>query len=120
MGKLIFKRVKKRDQERGKEREEAMNIQRRYIRRIVALVLAGLLLAPAAVWGQDQDKPTGTEIAFDLVIARPLGIVGLALGTSFFVVSYPFAVITGSAKTTADALVVQPYEFTFERDLGSY
>jgi hypothetical protein len=97
-----------------------MNVHRRHVRRIVALVLAGLLLAPAAVWGQSQDEPSGTEIVFDLAVARPLSFMGMIVGTSIFVVSYPVAVITGSAKTTADALVVQPYEFTFERDLGKY
>ena len=106
-----------------------MNIQRRYMTGIVAIVLAGFLFAPAVVWGQDQDrevwgqgpdKPTGTEIVADLVLARPLGIMGLAVGTGLFLVSYPFAVVTGSAKSTADALVAAPYEFTFERHLGTY
>jgi hypothetical protein len=97
-----------------------MNVRKSHMRRIVAIILAGLLLAPAVVWGQGQDKPEGTEIVFDLVIARPAGFMGLVLGTSIFLVSYPFAVVTGSAKNTAHALVTEPYEFTFERDLGSY
>jgi hypothetical protein len=125
----VSRSLKKLDRELREAREVAMNVQRRYMTGIVAVVLAGLLLAPAVVWGQGQDKevwgqgpdrPEGTEIVFDLVIARPLGVVGLALGTSIFLVSYPFAVVTGSAKSTAHALVAEPYTFTFERGLGIY
>ncbi|OGP92741.1 MAG: hypothetical protein A2Z19_04070 [Deltaproteobacteria bacterium RBG_16_54_18] len=97
-----------------------MNVRKSHMRRIIAIVLASLLLAPALVWGQGEDQPGGTEIVFDLVIARPLGFVGLVLGTSIFLATYPCAVVTGSAKKTAHALVTEPYEFTFERDLGSY
>jgi hypothetical protein len=62
----------------------------------------------------------GTDITFDLMIARPLGFVSVALGTSLFVVTLPFAVATGSADNTAKALVAKPYNFTFVRDLGEY
>jgi len=81
----------------------------------------GFVGAPSMVWAQDVvDEPTGTEITFDLMIARPLGFVSTALGTSIFVVTLPFAVATGSAKNTAKALVAEPYNFTFVRDLGEY
>jgi hypothetical protein len=92
---------------------------------IVVIVLTGIVGLPPVVWAQEtytqqMDKPTGTEIVFDLAIARPLGFVGLALGTTFFIVSFPFAVITGSTKNTAATLVGEPYNFTFVRELGEY
>jgi hypothetical protein len=87
---------------------------------VMIAILAGLLGVPPVVWAQDIYEPTGTEITFDLMIARPVGFMGLALGTTVFVVSLPFAVATGSAKKTANALVSEPYNFTFVRDLGDY
>ena len=92
---------------------------------IAAIVLAGIVGLPPVVWaqetyGQQVDKPTGTEIVFDFIIARPLGFVGLAMGTTFFIASFPLAVITGSAKNTASALVGEPFNFTFVRGLGEY
>jgi len=87
---------------------------------IVAIVLAGILGAPPVVWAQETDKPTGTEITFDFIIARPLGLVGLAMGTTIFIATFPLAAITGSTKNTASALVGEPFDFTFVRGLGEY
>lgn len=93
------------------------------LRGVVIAILLGFVGAPPMAWAQDDmnfEKPTGTEITFDLMIARPVGFVSVALGASLFVVSLPFAVATGSADNTADALVAKPYNFTFVRDLGEY
>lgn len=97
-----------------------MSLRKGIIVGVVVAVLASLLGAPSVVWAQEVDKPTGTEITFDFVIARPLGIVSFALGTTIFVATFPLAVATGSAKNTADALVSEPFNFTFVRGLGEY
>jgi hypothetical protein len=97
-----------------------MSVRKGIVVGAIIAMLACFLGAPSAVWSAEMDKPTGTEIAFDFVIARPLGVVGLALGTTFFVVTFPLAVVTGSTKDTADALVAEPYKFTFVRELGEY
>jgi hypothetical protein len=98
-----------------------MALRKRIMRGCITTVLVSFLLAPQVVWGQQTaDKPEGTEIVFDFVIARPVGVLSLVLGTSIFLVSYPIAVLTGSGKNTADALVAEPYKFTFERELGTY
>jgi hypothetical protein len=100
-----------------------MALKKWITRGIVIAILLGFVGAPSMVWAQDDwnlDEPTGTDITFDLMIARPLGFVSVALGTSLFVVTLPFAVATGSADNTAKALVAKPYNFTFVRDLGEY
>ncbi|MCC6346579.1 MAG: hypothetical protein IT388_05265 [Nitrospirales bacterium] len=56
----------------------------------------------------------------DTVIVRPLGIASLALGTAGFIVSLPFALISGSVDTTARELVEEPFRFTFTRPLGDF
>lgn len=97
-----------------------MALKQWILRGVVIAILLGFVGVPPTVWAQELDEPTGTEITFDLMIARPVGFVSLALGASIFVVSLPFAVATGSADNTADALVAKPYDFTFVRDLGEY
>lgn len=92
---------------------------------IVVIVLAGMLGAPPVVWAQEvyaqqTDRPAGTEIVFDFIIARPVGIASLAVGTTLFIVSFPLAVLTGSTGDTAHALVGEPFNFTFVRGLGEY
>ncbi len=87
----------------------------------IAMVVIVLLFGSAGgVWAEEEKKPEGTEIIFDLAIARPLGFASLVLGTSVFIVSLPFVAIVGDTKQTAEALVVEPYRFTFVRDLGKY
>lgn len=108
---------------RKEQREVAMALKKWIARGVVITILLGFVVVPSMVWAQDDwnlDEPTGTDIVFDFMIARPLGFVSVALGTSLFVVTLPFAVVTGSAGNTAKALVAQPYNFTFVRDLGEY
>ena len=105
-----------------------MSLRKGIVIGIVAIVLYGIVGLPPAVWAQEEVynpmewgyRPTGTEIVFDFFIARPLGLVGLAVGSTVFLVSFPLAVITNSTKDTADALVAQPFDFTFVRGMGQY
>jgi hypothetical protein len=96
-----------------------MSLRKGIVVGVIVTVLVCFLGAPV-VWAEDFDKPTGTEVTFDLMIARPLGIVSLAAGTSIFIASLPFAAVAGSVKNTGNALVGEPYRFTFIRDLGEY
>ena len=100
-----------------------MTLRKWIIVGVVLTVLISFLGTPPVVWAvetEEWDKPSGTEIIFDLAIARPLGLVGVALGTTIFVASLPFTVAVGRVDDTADALVAEPYNFTFVRDLGDY
>jgi len=103
-----------------------MSLKKGIVIGIVAIVLYGIVGLPSVVWAQETygpqltNKPTGTEILFDLVLIRPLGMVGLALGTTVFVAALPFLLVTGSAENAADALVDEPFKFTFVRGMGQY
>jgi len=61
--------------------------------------------------------------AFAMVIDVPIRVVGLGLaliGSAFFVVALPFALTSGSTGDAWDALVIEPFEFTFTRPLGKF
>lgn len=89
---------------------------------MVFVFVATIFGAPTCGWSDDEERerPEGTEIIFDLAIARPLGFVGLTVGTSVFIAAFPFILVVGKVSDAADALVAEPYRFTFIRDLGSY
>jgi hypothetical protein len=94
---------------------------------IIAIVLYGIVGLPPIVWAQDkynpqqmETKPTGTEIMFDLIVMRPLGMAGLALGTTLFAATLPFLIVTQSVENAADTLVDEPFKFTFVRGMGQY
>ncbi len=66
-----------------------------------------------------QERPG----SFAMVIDVPIRIVGLGLaiiGSAFFVAALPFALTSGSTGDAWDALVVEPFKFTFTRPLGKF
>ena len=61
--------------------------------------------------------------AFAMVIDVPIRILSLGLamvGTAFFIVALPFALSSGSTGDSWDALVAEPFQFTFTRPLGKF
>ena len=79
------------------------------------LTIACLFLALTAgnVSGVLPEERTG---AFAMVIDVPIRILSLGLamvGTAFFIVALPFALSSGSTGDAWDALVAEPFQFTF-------
>ncbi len=91
---------------------------RKTFERMIGLaVIAALALALVPqVWAYRDWDSTPMEV--DAWALRPLGIAATVLGAVSFVVALPFAAITGTTEDAADALVVAPYKFTFERPMG--
>jgi hypothetical protein len=64
-----------------------------------------------------SESTSGAVIA-DVVVVRPGCLVATAIGSAFFIVSLPVALISRSVKKTAHTLVVKPAKATFTRPLG--
>ena len=64
------------------------------------------------------EAPSGYAMLGDLLIARPLLILGTVVGTAAFIVSLPFSALGGNVKESADALVATPGREAFVRCLG--
>jgi hypothetical protein len=62
--------------------------------------------------------PSTGAIAADVLILRPLSLIGTVLGTAVFVVGLPFEAIAGDVSDPARRLVVEPAKYTFTRPLG--
>jgi hypothetical protein len=87
------------------------------MKKTVALLLALMIIfTSSAVFA--KEKPAAVNIIGDMVLLRPLGVCTLVIGTAFFIVSLPIAVISQSTKQTAEVLVTDPFKFTFTRPLG--
>ncbi len=88
------------------------------MKKILVILLVMVMLfssAPAFAASSDIDA---VDIIFDTVALRPLGMVSTAFGSAFFVVSLPFAAITGSVGKSYELLVKDPFDYTFRRPLG--
>lgn len=91
---------------------------------IVFLVIASLVLITSwsAVLAKDQlDEQSinpDTRMVGDLVLIRPLGIIGTAAGSVLFVLSWPFSALGGNSQEAFQKMVVEPAKYTFQRPLG--
>jgi len=91
---------------------------KREVKVIAALMLAlGLVMGSVSPLCAYRDWDT-TPVEVDGLVLRPLGIGATILGAAAFLAVLPFAAITGTVESTADALVMEPYRFTFERPVG--
>ena len=87
----------------------------------VALACGSLSMATSASAGETYDfnsKPNTGEILIDLLVMRPLMLVGTVAGAAAFIVSIPFSALGGNVPETAQTLVVEPAQYTFLRPLG--
>ena len=84
---------------------------------IASVLMAGATPARADVWAQAGDN---AEVAFDLLILRPLNAVALGLGTVFFCASAPFVWPSDGLSTAFDVFIFAPYEYTVLRPLGEF
>ncbi|MCR9261713.1 MAG: hypothetical protein NXH95_18495 [Pseudomonadaceae bacterium] len=85
---------------------------------LLTWITAGALLLSAAPGFASDNEPSAGEMAADIVIARPLGLVTTVLGGAAFVVSLPFSALGGNVEEAADALFLDPAKATFVRCLG--
>ena len=66
-----------------------------------------------------DDTPSAGEMVFDLLVIRPVALVGTVLGAGLFIVSLPLTAIQGDIEGPAKRLVAEPLNYTFTRPLGS-
>jgi hypothetical protein len=76
----------------------------------VAIVILSLMF-PALGFADEE------AVVADFLV-RPLGFVGLTLGSAAFVVALPVSIVVGGTDRMAETLVMKPYRFTFQRDMG--
>ncbi|MBI5901945.1 MAG: hypothetical protein HZB84_00450 [Deltaproteobacteria bacterium] len=91
------------------------------MKKIFAVILTVSVLlcsVPATSLAYEEKEPSGTEIALDIILIRPLGVASVAAGAAFFVVGLPFTLPTMSVGLAARKLVVEPFKYTFVRPIG--
>lgn len=84
--------------------------------RAIAFALA-LTIASSPLLAQTP-PPSGSDMFVDLVVTRPLGLLGIIVGSAAFVVALPFTIPSGSVGRSAEELVKKPVRYTFNRPLG--
>ncbi len=78
-------------------------------------LVGATLLAAAATPALAANPVAATA---DLLVVRPIGLVGTVAGAGFWLVTSPFTFINGTAAENFDLLVKTPADYTFRRPLG--
>ncbi|BBO68766.1 hypothetical protein DSCA_26960 [Desulfosarcina alkanivorans] len=91
---------------------------------IVLLTVLALVAVPcttcfAQELEQDDDIVAG-KMAGDALVVRPLGLCATLIGGAVFLVSLPFSALGGNTKPAYEALLMDPFNFTFNRPLGDF
>lgn len=58
------------------------------------------------------------QMAADLLVIRPLGLVATICGGAVYLLSLPFSAAGGNTKEVFQKTVAEPAAFTFKRPLG--
>lgn len=85
---------------------------------LAVLVISTATALPAVAEDQLPEERRGGDMAFDLILARPTGLLGIIGGSVLFVISLPFTIPSGSMDAAAEELVKKPINYTFKRPLG--
>ena len=117
-----------------------MNLLGRFLRRLPHWLLLVVLLTtlpgsaglaqdaspdphPLAAEAPDPDafRPSDVgRVALDVLLLRPLGVAASAAGLAAFVVSVPFVAASSGIRTSWEAFVLGPTEYTFSRPIGEF
>lgn len=91
--------------------------------RLRILLLAAVLSASPAVSFADVrtvEPPSAAAMAADMLLVRPLGVMGTVVGTGLFVISLPLSALGMNPEEAAQRLVAEPARYTFVRPLGDF
>ncbi len=65
-----------------------------------------------------RPTPNPMNVATDILVLRPVGLVMIPVTAIIYVIGYPFIKASGTEEETYQALVGDTIEYTFERPLG--
>ena len=92
------------------------------IRKTLVMALSMLILFSSAAFadGMERERPTTGMKVLDLLVVRPLSIVGSTLTTAFYLVTAPITFPSGVSEPAARILVEAPWRYTGMRYLGDF
>ena len=88
------------------------------MKNLIRIAFLGLLLVGPVQAAQVEENPDGITMMSDLLVARPLGLALLGLGTVTYIATLPISILGGNAGDAGKALVLKPAEEVLLRCLG--
>ena len=90
------------------------------MRKLSLAVVFALALSSTSIRAAEAYEWRFARATTDILIARPFTFAATLLGGALWAVTLPITAPTRTSQETFDALVKQPFELTFDRELGEY
>jgi len=94
---------------------------------IILLVVGLVICSLGSVAGAEDEfarfpteERSAESMVFDVTLVRPLGIVGIVVGTGAFILSLPFSALGSNTDEAFERLMADPVRYTFKRPLGVF
>jgi hypothetical protein len=84
------------------------------------LILLSFVIVFTPVVALALESEQTEAIAADTLLMRPIGLASLVVGTSLFIVSFPFSVLGNNVHETQKVLIEDPFNYTFKRPVGEF
>jgi hypothetical protein len=83
------------------------------------MVLAfSLIMSAVPAFGAEPTD--GMAIVCDVLLARPVSLAAVVVGSALYIVALPFSIPSDSVGKTGQLLVEEPFKYTFFRPLGDF
>lgn len=87
---------------------------------VIALCISIIFSSSVFADEMEREEPTVGMKALDLLVVRPLSIVGSTASTAFYIVMVPITFPSGLSEPAARIFVEAPWRFTGMRYLGDF
>ena len=87
---------------------------------VIIYLIAAMIVTSIGATAFAQSTPSAGAMITDTVLARPLGLGALVVGTAAFIVSLPFSALGGNVGQAFKQMMVHPTRFTFMRPIGVF
>ncbi len=93
---------------------------------ILMIALTGIFFIPGISIAQEmeampsQNEPSAGLVIVDLLLVRPVSVVGSVCSTAVSIATMPIAFLCGVGEQSARVLVEAPWRFTTGRPLGEF
>jgi len=95
---------------------------------VVMLLSLSISLAPVSALASEErgdvfvfrSEPTAAAMIGDVLVVRPISLVGLGVTSLSFLISWPFSALGGNSDQAKQALLKDPVQYTFKRPLGDF
>ena len=92
------------------------------MKRMISLLIIPFFVLSFSTFSLGNDDssepPSIGDVAGDILVIRPLGLIGVTLGAAAFFISFPVTSFLDKTRQASDFLIKDPYNYYINKPLG--